>query len=513
MTKRKNAPGRQRSPGAKVDTASLQEALEQAFPDRRWLDVLALVAHTGVADTKQIQTASGLSRDKVNTLLDRFYELAGDQVLAQVPVKVPKPGVRGRTPNLYTLGEAGAALLRANGQPDARASNLKAAKPLAHARATLDVRLAALAAGLTVETERLLPYGEEQVLRPDNVVALSNGTRALFETEQDAALPVLRRVTESVRNKAAFFRFEAGQQVSGTVRVLINLPYSRDWDKTVHVWERATAIVADECGGDLPFHILALPLQAFLQEPDWNEPPDTGRWESLFDPARTAAFEPDGQETTRTKSKALVPRQHKLPTRLKRRSPVDDRRIIQAYWQYLLEQGPELAYTHDAPRPDPAFFELTQVVYAASHPANPTPLQEAAHPYASLYLLRKYLQMHPRLRQGLSKAMVRASHSMRWNITTIEHRMQVVIDVFLRYHGYRFSSALRAYPCSSWGRNAGPGDFGVSVGLHRELLMEEGYGVVPDREQVQEAEAALAWVLWALFAHSEYLQVKSPPFW
>jgi hypothetical protein len=41
--------------------------------------------------------------------------------------------------------------------------------------------------------------------------------------------------------------------------------------------------VADDHHGELRFEIVALPLQAFLDDPDWGEPPDETRWESLFD--------------------------------------------------------------------------------------------------------------------------------------------------------------------------------------------------------------------------------------
>ncbi|HEY76936.1 MAG TPA: hypothetical protein G4O00_12335, partial [Thermoflexia bacterium] len=387
-------------------------------------------------------------------------------------------------------------------------------RPIAHARATLDVRLAALAAGLSVETERELPYtapdGNDGVLRPDNLITLPDGTRALFETEQAADLTLLRRIVEGVRRKAAFFQSEAARALSPAVRVLINLPRGPVWGKTVRVWERATAIVAEEQGGDLPFRLLAMPLLEFLDRPDWFEPPEEARWEPLFDPAQTSTFEPP---VPSLQGKPLARRKARLPRSLRRRAPADDRRILLAYWQHLLEQGPDLAYTADRPRPDPAFFEVVGVIYAASHGPDAPVAQQAAYPYASVYLLRKYLQMHPRLRQALSKGMVRGGGSMRWNVTTILHRMQVVIETFLRYHGYRVGRAVEAVPVSPWDRTDGPRDFGVAVRIHPEVLIGEEDGVVPGREEVRAAEEALAWVLWALFAHAEEVGLRRPPFW
>ena len=46
-----------------------------------------------------------------------------------------------------------------------------------------------------------------------------------------------------------------------------------------------------------------------------------------------------------------------------------------------------------------------------------------------------------------------------------------------------------------------------------ELLMEEEDGIVPGKGELQAAEQALAWVLWALFAYAEDLGLKRPGFW
>ena len=504
----------EKTKAAEVDVAALQAALDQAFPDRRWLRVLALFRHTGVADAGQVREVTGLSRDQLDTLLRRFRELAGEEVLARVPFNVPRPGVRGRPPAVYKLGQAGAALLRANGYADAHACGLTDARSIAHARATLDVRLAAQAAGLSVQTERELSYGDGQVLRPDNLVTLPGGTQAIFEVEQAANLTLLRRIVDGLRRKAAFFRSSEGKRVSPTVRVLINLPHGPAWDKTVRVWERATAIVADEHGGHLSFKIVALPLQEFLQAPDWEEPPDPARWESLFDPAQTTVFGL-ARSGTRTQTAVRKPARRmvsKLPAPLRRRSARNDRLILAAFWQVFQEQAPILGGDH--PRPDPAFFDVMRIIYTASNDPHADILTQAALPHASLYLLRKYLEMHPRLRDALSKAVTRGSGSMRWSVSTIFHRMQAVIATFLKYHGWRADGPLLAYPVlTGWGEE-GTQTFSVVARIRNpELLMGEDDEVVPGRDEVRQAEEALAWVLWALFAYSEEVGLKRPGFW
>jgi len=42
------------------------------------------------------------------------------------------------------------------------------------------------------------------------------------------------------------------------------------------------------------------------------------------------------------------------------------------------------------------------------------------------------------------------------------HRMQFVINVFLRYHGFANHGELRAYPLSNFNRDDQAGDFKVS---------------------------------------------------
>ncbi|MBN1921174.1 MAG: replication-relaxation family protein [Anaerolineae bacterium] len=502
--------------------ADLQKALEQALPDGRWLKLLELAEPTGVATTQQMQQALSLSRDQVNRLLTRFDEIAPGQLLVRVQETIVRPGQRGQPPVVYKLGEAGAALLRANGCPGAHVCGLTDATPIAHAIATLDVRLAALQAGLTVQTETPISYADT-ALRPDNTITLSPDKIAFFETEQAASLPVLRRIRESVQHKADFFRSTAVEGISTTVRVLINLPRGKAWDQTVGTWERATALVANDTGKDLPFKIVAIPLAEFLAKPDWGDPPDE-RWESLFDPTQTSSFASrkttasnTAEQTEKNTALAPVKSSGNLPTTLARRTTRDDRLIMEAYWQCLIERAPTLAYTADHPRADSDFFAIMRIIYAASYPDEATPWQLALHPYASLFMLRKYMQMHPRLTDALKKAVEGRASRITWNPTTMLHRMQVTIDVFLKYHGFCNAGGLQAYPISNWSREDGSADFRVTVDLHPEMLIGERSDVVPLRDEVRAAERALAWVLYCLFAYSEEiglgLRQQYPPFW
>ena len=496
-----------------TEQKNTQRILENDYEDGRWLVTLQLLLSTGVADVRQIRRATGLSRDQVNRLLARFEKLAPGGLLVKVPFNVPRPGVRGRSPVVYRLGKLGAALLRANGHPHAHPCKLEDRTPIAHAQATLDVRLIALDAGLAVETERVLRYGDEQSLRPDNLVTLPSGDLALFETEQMVEWHHLRRITASVRNKVAFFRSKIGQKHSSLVRVILNLPKGREWSRTIKVWERATTTVAEENGGRLPFQMWAIPLTTFLKQPDWNEPPDRQHWESLVDPAQLPGFDPiETPASKRSKRPKPTPRASKLPAPLKRHSARDDQLILCAFWQIFQEQAPLL--TGNLPRPDPVFFDVMGIIYSASHDPHADLLTQAALPHASLYLLRRYLDMHPTLRAALNKAIERGIRSMRWSVPTIFHRIQTVVAAFLKYHGWRPDGPLLVYPALSGWEDEKTQSFGLTVRIRRaELLMKAGDTVVPDREAVRQAEEALTWVLLALFAYSDDLGLKRATFW
>ncbi|MBN2005201.1 MAG: hypothetical protein JXA21_17720 [Anaerolineae bacterium] len=504
MTSKKRSPRPDVSPPYPAPD-KLGKALDAAFPDGRGLRALHLAQRTGVVNTLQLQNALDLSRDQVNRLLVRFEELAPGALLTRVPVSVPRPGQRGQPPAAYTLGPGGAALLRAHDVPDAQSCQLRDPTALAHALAVLDMALVAETAGLPVQIETTVPYGDGHVLRPDLLITLSTGARLLYELEQHADIALLRRICDSLRHKRAFFSSSEAALVSTTVRMVVNLPRGTAWDTTLAVWERALEIVLHEHGGPLPFRLLAMPLTEFLERPDWDERPVLERWELIGEPV------PGPTPPARTA--ITLARPQALPAPLVRRTVAEDHLILLAYWQYMLDHAAELGITDATPQADPAFFTVMQVIYAASHDFAATPWQVAQHPRASLYLLHKYLDMHPHLRALLSKALTRGSGSLRWSLPTILHRMQTVIDGFLRYHGLRNCSTLDARPMAPQLAEDGNHQFGVWVTLNPEILLGDASGVVPDQAATAQAEAALAWVLYALFAYGADLGLKRAGFW
>lgn len=489
--------------------------LTQDFSDQRHEAVLALFTLTGVADRQHVYQATGLTRHKFNTLLHHFRQLAGAQILHKVSQSVPQPGYPGRPPTLYTLGPAGAALARGLGYKRIRPCQMQDPKTLAHARAIVTVALAAREQGLSVVVEKELPYGEAQVIRPDLVITLPSGEQALFEIEQDAGYHTLKLKTATQARRAAFFQTEAAAEFSPVIRTLFNLTPGRTWETTIATWERANANVANTLDGELPYEHLALPLVDFLKSPDWQAAPETQRWTALIDPAQAADFglESSAEETKITALAELPDSSAPLAKSPTSFSVRYSRLVLRAYVQHLQQHGLPDDGAEGPPLPSPEFFELWQVIYAPSHPLNPTPYQQASYPRASLYLLRTYLTLHPALRKALSKAIRRGGGSVRWSASLILHRMQNIIEVFLRYHGYRSSPALRVVPVPSWHRSTRK-NFGVQVKINAELLMPAGEdGLLPCGEEVQHAEQALDWLLSALFSYAEELELPHAKFW
>lgn len=470
-----------------------------------WLKAFQGVAVTGVADREQIGQLAGFSIPQVKRFLEHCATLVNDTLLPKLSFKLHLPGERGAGRVIYRLGDAGAALLRKHGYAQAQPCKLDTVLTVAHAHAMLRLHLAAEAAGLTVVTDKLLPYGQKQVLRPDHCITLPAGVTALFEVEQHASMSNFGRIVDSLRNKVAYFQSKAGHTVAPTVRVVFNLA-DAEWEDSLAVWEKGTRTVARECHDVLPFAIVARPLADFLVDPDWGDPPTHLQWRSLFDPAQTASFEGKGAPASEN---ALATRRPALPADVCRYTPEQQHCVLLAYAEHIDLHGPETTTAQAAP----IFFDMMQVIYVASYPPDATPWQSAQYPHASLYLLNQYLTLHPDLHTALRTALQRGAKTMRWSTPVILHRIQTVIGRFLAYHGLAVSPALDVYPVMPGTPRRDETEFRVAARLHPEVLLGQASGVMPPPEQVAAAEDALAWVCYALFAYAEALHLPPPDFW
>lgn len=491
--------------------AAVQATLDELLPDQRYVHILELLAVVGCADALQLQSATGLSRDKLALAMQRMSEATpGLPPLFFHPRdKVSQPGKRGAPAKIYCLGETGAAVLRAAGQTEAHPCGLDEDVDITHALATLEVHLLAQSANLPVRTEKRLPAGEVvPYLRPDNLVTLADGTQALFETEQLLTAQHVARAIESLQNKWRFFKPTAGKQVSSMIRVVFNLPNGKDYQRTLKVWQYALRVVTQRYGGKLPFRLLAMPLADFKAAPDWTEPPQAQRWTDLT-PAQTEQPMLPAEKRSAA-STQLAP---KLPSSLRRYSTHESALVLNALWLAFCEGTAVPTTNAKAQQPDPALFEVAGIIYAAAHDKHLTSLERAGFPHAALYLLKQYFRLRPTLFELLKEEIVRGAQAVRWNSIAITHRMQIVCEKFLRYHGFSDSGPLLVRALSAdWMANE-PQHFKVRVDIREPEILLVGDGVVPNRSMVTAAEAALSWLLTALFTYAEDLDLPRPPFW
>ncbi len=500
-----------------------QQMLARGDSEDRWLRLLEAFQVVGLADMNQLQAATGFSRDQINRILERYRLAAGggQPILTRVEAKVTRPwlGVRGAI--IYQLGESGAALLRASGHANAQACGLKDPVAIAHAAAVLDVRLAALATGLTVTTEQELSNHDGQVLRPDNLVAAGSGPRLMFEVEQAARPELLRRILDTVRRRAVFFTDKAGRPVSPVVRILFALPRNAAWERTLRIWEKAVAAVADDYGGKLSCCLLALPLGEFLAQPDWAEPPDYRRWRDLLNPGLLAGFAPEPAQGAKSQaaapaspSTALKGPGKPLPAELVRYSPHESRLLLEALWEFFVENAGRPAGAGELDAPDPEFFSAMALIYLASHDPEMPLAVRAGQPRASWFLLAEYLKMHPTLYSALRMELSRDG-GMVWNSSMIRLRLQILAQTFLRYHGFRIADDAPLLVCAEaadlGASTTRPFYFRVQVRAP-ELLLRDGDEVMPTDDEIALAQRGLAWVLQTLGFDGDRVGLRRPAF-
>ncbi|RLD03215.1 MAG: hypothetical protein DRI32_07695 [Chloroflexi bacterium] len=474
-----------------MEKDEITQKLEKAFAkEKDYLPILETLAIVGVADTHHLQITSEQARDKLRRSIDKLEALGCVHAILET---VHRKTGRGRRPQVWRLGEAGALFL------DTRPGKLESTRAITHALGMLDFHLAADQAEQKIQTDKVITF-ENGALRPDHLVEAASGEKMLFEIEQDAGPRLLRRLVRSLRNKIAFFESPQSAGILPSIRMLVALPKGTEYDRTLGTWHQALDILIDERGGaSLPFQLFALPLNSFLDRPDWDEEPASARWTVL-----TAQAKSSPQKNGLSKYLSQIPKQ----------KAQQDRIILAALLQSLRENDKIGQKARRYPTPDPNFFGGIATIYTASHGEDLSEIEQAAFPWASLFLLKHYLHLHPLLRKSLSGRLSAGSHGMNWNTTIILHRMQTIIDIFLAYHGWRSNGPLLAFATTPPWNKDDVRTFRVRVKIrHSAILLSEGEGLRPRREEIKVVETSLAWVLTALFRYSPDLGFKSPPFW
>ena len=89
------------------ETEQLQDALDDAIPERNWLRILEVFVPTGVADNLQIQEMSGLDRNKLRRFLEKMEQsaLGLPPVLEVLETSARRINIHGRPPKIYLLGK------------------------------------------------------------------------------------------------------------------------------------------------------------------------------------------------------------------------------------------------------------------------------------------------------------------------------------------------------------------------------------------------------------------------
>ena len=468
------------------DIRRLQQELETAFPDQIWLKLLELFLPSGVVNTAHMGAGLGMNRDKLSRLLNKLVVTgAGFPAIIRLldhPLKRPA-GSPGKPPHVYLLDSSGADLLNANGHPGTRPCALKTDREINHALSMLSVHMAAREAGLEVLTDAVINFGEQRSIRPDQRISLPDGQFVLYEIEQDTKRALIPRMLASLANKQAFFLSEGHPAYLPEVRMLINLPRGTRLNQTLNVWQECFKLLAEKQATEPAFRLLALPLGEFLKQPEWGTD-TTDRWQELY--AHT-----DEEEQDRT-DQAIGP----TGIYEQDRSAASDNVMLKA----LLQEYDDRVVP-DLPPPDFGMFDVVYTIYSAS---NSDYSISSTLPRKSIYLLKRYLEMHPTLKKRLGSALHQGKGRIRWNYTTIVHRMQEVINRFLAYHGWQSGGPVQVKAVSDgW---EGPGNFGVSANIQLKFNNQHEW-------QEFFIHRALAWVLWALFEYADELGLGRPEFW
>jgi hypothetical protein len=151
-------------------------------------------------------------------------------------------------------------------------------------------------------------------------------------------------------------------------------------------------------------------------------------------------------------------------------------------------------------RPDFGLLTLVNNIYLASH-AKTNPWALAVIPHASIYGLKTLLEKRDELREQINRNMNRGRQGE--SPFLVAFHMQKVIDCFLRYYGWEPGPFLSAEAASRGYESA---SFIISVRSHLQPSSGDGW------EQTSEINAALEWVLGALFKYWDEIGLDRPRF-
>jgi hypothetical protein len=457
--------------------------LDKNLPPETWRQILQVFVPTHIADSLQIQQYVGLDREKFRRVMDRLQNtsLGLPPIFHQLDHSITRPGVRGRRPSIYLLGETGSQLLNELGYPDAHPCHLNSDPAILHALAMLDIHQTALRGNIPINTDCTIEYGDHQILRPDHQINLPEGQFLIYEIEQAANIDTLARIRESLTHKRSFFNSAQAEAYLREIRMLLNLaPNSKETLDTLQKWARVYQALSDE--EELGFALFSMPLGEFLINPDWSHDASE-RWVNLSAPTRET--DTDGGTRTGVPVFAYGDKQ----------SAYDDCIVVNAANQEF-----QVRVFPGKPKPDFGIFKLACDIYKASH-ATSNYWAFAGIPYASIHMLKILFEKREDLLERLNNCMNQGRHGES-PLLVVQH-MQNVIDCFLNYYAWESGSILSAEAIN---RGYEGHSFGVVVNALVAPNPGDGW------ENKSEVNVALAWVLSALFKYAEQIGLDKPRF-
>ncbi len=431
-----------------------------------------------------------------------------DQALTQLvdagwlkPIKLAgqlRAGRTGRPPLTFALTANGAALATQTGARRARAYEQTNAINQAHDVCTLDIRLAALAAGRQVETERNL-INAPHIVRPDNVVTLPDSTLILVETEGYADAGQRARVVEKVLHWNACAQGLRQSKADLKIRVLFNVKPGPALEETWEVWTQSIAAAHRSFGQPPVIQFWGKALPEFLSAPVWDSVDGFVR---LDDPSRVKDFglSPAQEKALDAPLKAL----DLLPPAL-RRQPIayaDDIVRLRAHGHYFAR------HLHtELPRFSPEFFDLVREIRGVAFSTDK--LEQLSIPVAALMMLRVYILHYPDLQQALTTAYRKFKHTQ--SVMMALHLASRLVNTFLDFHGLRHDHpACRVWvqPPDLDGERGS--DFTVAVNLN--LTRTHEIGEYSNWKEFQrDTSEALGWVLQQLIDYPQVLGIDGTP--
>ena len=454
--------------------------------------ILSRIVVLGILDTEQIRDIAP-DRNQRDQTLDMLIDASVIEPLTLT--RHLRAGRTGRPPRTFGVTEVGALVAEQFGHERAHAYRQANEANRAHDLCTLDVRLAAEAAGLKVRTERNL-VDTPHVVRPDDTIVCPDGTLTLWEIEGTADAGQRARLMDKMLDWSRAADELKRRSADNRIRVLFNVKPGKPLDDTREMWMQVNADAQAALGQPLPLQFWGQPLAEFLSSPVWDrlegfirlDDPGHGLRFSPTAPTPAATVDPD--QTIEDLSPFL---QHAITN-------PDDVVRLRAHSRYFLRR-----LQADVPPFSTAFWELLREIYGAAFMAQGA--EALSLPRVAWFMLRTYLRRYPDLLQSLRvryQAMRRSD-----SISKTVHLATVYVHTFMDFHNLRHDHP----DCRVWVN--GP-DFD---GEHTRLTVSARLSLPlpPDVEsrgtwqQVQLTTAeALAWVLQQLIDYAEVLDLDMP---